>query len=57
MSSDAEIALTDIAGKVLHTATITDNIYQIDISGLPAGLYLVRYSDASHRHSIKVSKQ
>ncbi|GAB3579652.1 GEVED domain-containing protein [Hymenobacter daeguensis] len=53
----AQVALTDLAGKVLQTTAVTSQTARFDLSGLAAGIYLVRYQDASNTQTIKVSKQ
>ncbi len=39
----ATVSLTDLTGRLLHSAETTDGRLRMDISALPAGLYLVRY--------------
>jgi agmatine deiminase len=39
----ATVRLTDLTGRLLHSAQTTDGRLRMDISALPAGLYLVRY--------------
>lgn len=52
-----QVQVLDIAGKVLHTIEARSNSLSIDMSGLPAGTYMVRYSDRSNRQVLKVSKK
>ncbi len=53
----ARVSLTDLTGKVLQTAAVLNQSAQFNLSGLAAGIYLVRYQDASNTQTIKVSKQ
>jgi hypothetical protein len=53
----AQVALTDLTGKVLQTATVANQSAHFDMIGLAAGIYLVRYQDANNTQTIKVSKQ
>jgi len=52
----ARISLTDIAGKTIKTLPVVTKTTQIDMSALPAGIYLVRYTDAAYTKTIKVTK-
>lgn len=49
--------LCDITGKVLQTIPTTTATTTIDVSGLPMGLYLLRYTDGSNNKTIKISIQ
>jgi hypothetical protein len=56
-ATNATAQLTDLTGRVLQTAAVTGQKASFNMSNLAAGIYLVRYSDASHAKTIKVSKQ
>jgi len=43
----ANVTLTDLTGRLLHSAQTTDGRLRMDISALPSGLYLVRYETAA----------
>ena len=53
----AQVTLTDLAGRVLQIAPVTNQTASFNLSSLAAGIYLVRYQDASTTSTIKVSKQ
>jgi hypothetical protein len=53
----AHISLTDLTGRVLQTQPLANQTARFDLSGLAAGIYLVRYYDESRTSTIKVSKQ
>ena len=53
----AQVALTDLTGKVLQTAAVANQAAHFDLGSLAAGIYLVRYQDANNTQTIKVSKQ
>jgi hypothetical protein len=53
----AQISLTDLTGRVLQTQPMTGPTARFDLSGLAAGIYLVRYQDEHRTRTIKVSKQ
>lgn len=55
--SDATIQLTDISGKLLKTATMTGDKLDLDLKEIPAGLYLLHYTDGERSHVIKISKE
>lgn len=57
IAGTAHIQLVDITGKLLRSIiTTTNNSLQFDMSGLPSGIYCVRYIDADHTQTIKISK-
>jgi hypothetical protein len=56
-SGTATITLYDIAGKQYSNTKMSGPQTKVSLSGLPAGLYLVRYQDAQHRESFTVIKE
>ncbi|GAA4462614.1 T9SS type A sorting domain-containing protein [Nemorincola caseinilytica] len=57
ISSTATMVLTDITGKTIRTMHIDAYSTTIDVSALPQGIYIIRYSDGGHVQTLKVSKQ
>jgi hypothetical protein len=55
--SNANVQLTDLTGKVKRTAKVSDNKITLNIGGLASGVYLVKYTDADHIQTLKVTKQ
>jgi len=55
--SDATIQLTDISGRLLKTATMTGDKLDLDLKEVPAGLYLLHYTDGERSQVIKISKE
>lgn len=53
----AQVQLTDIAGKMLKAAAISDNKAIFNLNDLPGGLYFVKYTDGTRTEMIKVNKQ
>lgn len=53
----AGIVVTDMAGKTVRTADVSAEKTDIDMSSLPAGMYLVKYTDQSTTEVIRVTKQ
>jgi hypothetical protein len=51
------IVMTDITGKLLQTVNVTGNSVEVDMSRLAAGIYMIKYSDASRSQTIKVNKR
>lgn len=56
-SANATICISDMTGKLIRTLPVTAAETQVDMSSLASGLYLVKYSDANYKRTIKVSKE
>jgi len=54
---NALISVTDVTGKVIKMIDVKNNTATIDMTGLAAGVYLIKYSDDKHSQTIKVDKQ
>lgn len=52
----SHILLTDIVGKTIQYITLNGNTADLDMSNLPAGMYLIKYMDDSHSSITKVTK-
>ena len=57
ISNSALLSLTDITGKLVRQMAITNSTTAIDVSTLAPGIYIIRYSDAGHVQTLKISKQ
>ena len=57
LSQSSKATITDVTGKVLINAPIINHTTDIDMSALPAGNYMLKYTDGSHDEIIKVTKQ
>jgi hypothetical protein len=53
---NSHILLTDIMGKTIAYIILNGNTAEIDMSSLPSGLYIIKYSDNSHTSITKVTK-
>lgn len=53
----ATVTLYDIEGKQYSITKMSGSQITVSLSGLPAGLYLVRYRNAQHRESFTVIKE
>ncbi|HRI60020.1 MAG TPA: T9SS type A sorting domain-containing protein, partial [Saprospiraceae bacterium] len=53
-SSDVSLNLTDLTGKKLTTVRNVSNTHQLDLSGLPNGIYLLSISSDSYSTTRKV---
>lgn len=53
-SSDVSLELTDFTGRKLTTARSISNTYQLDLSSLPNGIYLLSVSNNSYSTTRKV---
>jgi hypothetical protein len=54
---DASVQVTDVTGKVVRTIQLVGTESSINMSGLANGIYLIKYSDADHNQTIRVTKQ
>ncbi len=52
----AAIALTDISGKIILNQSISGNQQSISLDGVPAGIYLLKYTDAGHAQVVMINK-
>ena len=55
-AGNGRVALLDISGKVITVVAASGNTATINVSGLAAGIYFMRYTDAGHTQTIKVNK-
>lgn len=56
MDGRAQIHVLDIAGRCLQTIPVSGPAVSVDMSKLPPGTYMIRYTDQSHSDVQKVSK-
>jgi len=57
IGANALISVSDVTGKVIRMIDVKSNAVAIDMTGLAAGVYLVKYSDNTNTESIKINKQ
>jgi hypothetical protein len=57
INNNATISLYDMTGKLLRTLTNIGDNNIMDMNGLPAGIYCLKYIDAEHNETIKVYKE
>lgn len=55
--SQASILITDLSGKIVRQLQLTADETEVDMSAVPGGIYLLKYTDANRTETIKVSKQ
>ncbi|WP_276133551.1 T9SS type A sorting domain-containing protein [Polluticoccus soli] len=55
-SGDASLLVTDVAGKIVRTVNVLANKTDIDMTGLPSGVYILRYTDAAHAETLRINK-
>ena len=53
----AQIQLIDITGKLIKAVAMDNYMLNLDMTGLPTGIYLIRFTDAEHTQTIKINKQ
>jgi len=53
------VQVTDICGKIVYQIQpgSNGNVIDVDMNGLPAGNYYVRYTDAANTRTFKIAKQ
>lgn len=56
MDGKGQIQVLDITGKVLQSVPVSNSSISVDMSQLPAGTYMIRYTDNSHQQLSKVTK-
>jgi len=56
-AGSGRIQILDIAGKVVFTETLESDKSELNISSLPAGMYLLKYVDREHAGVLRVEKQ
>ncbi len=56
-ASNAGISITDVLGREVFRKVVNSATLEVDMSYMPAGLYLVRYTDDTHKNIVKISKQ
>lgn len=54
---NAQIQLMDITGKLIKAEAMDNNLHNLDMTGLPNCIYLIRFTDAEHTQTIKINKQ
>ncbi|HTN45197.1 MAG TPA: T9SS type A sorting domain-containing protein, partial [Flavipsychrobacter sp.] len=54
---DAKVFVTDLAGKVIRTLTMSGTEQLINVNGLANGVYMIKYVDTHHQQTMRVTKQ
>lgn len=57
IGSNPTIIITDVAGKVMRTITNVSTTNSINLEGLSAGVYFIKYSDDNATQIVKFNKQ
>lgn len=57
LSPKGQVFIMGLAGRVLKHQDITEADSKIDLSGLAAGLYILKYADGVHHSTIKIIKK
>lgn len=53
----ASLELQDIRGMIVMKKNMSQSLEQLDMQGLPSGIYILRYKDETHIETIKVNKR
>ncbi len=57
VNETANVTLMDVSGKVVKTVSANTNALTLNTTGLPAGVYILRYTDAVHTKTIRITKE
>jgi len=55
--NNGTINILDMTGKLLKAQTANNNTVKLNVSELPAGMYIVQYTDDNRREQVKFTKQ
>lgn len=55
-NGDASLLVIDVSGKTVRALNILSGKTEVDMTGLPAGVYILRYTDAAHAETLRVNK-
>ena len=56
-SKNPKLQVIDLTGKTVYSASVTSDKTVINTNDLPAGLYIIKYSDDQHNEVTRVTKQ
>jgi hypothetical protein len=56
-SSNGEIKVVDVMGRIIKHVRFTNNTVAIDTRAWPAGIYFVRYNDGNNKYTVRIMKQ
>lgn len=56
ISSGAQITIFDITGKAVYHSSIESNSIEVDTRNFTSGIYMIKYTDATHNGVIKITK-
>ena len=56
-ATEATVIVSELSGRMILRRTIRANEDQLDLSGLPAGTYMLQWNDGVHKESIRVTRQ
>lgn len=54
--NDTNIQITDVAGKIVSTLSVTKETEVMDISALSKGIYILHYTEGVHHQDIRIVK-
>jgi hypothetical protein len=57
LGTDAVITISDVTGKAVRNINVTSNKTEVDMRNLPAGMYVIKYSDKERIEVTKVNKE
>jgi hypothetical protein len=57
LAKGATLTIVDVTGKVLINTLVNDHNTDVNMSALPSGNYILKYSDGNHDQVLKVNKK
>ena len=57
IGNDAVVQIVDVRGRVITTEEVTTTKLSIDVSRIPSGIYMLKYSDEHHAQVVKFTKE
>ena len=57
LGQSSKVTIIDVTGKVLINTIISNHTTEINMSALPAGNYILKYTDGNHDEIMKVTKK
>jgi hypothetical protein len=55
--ADAKLSVIDITGRLMIAQTVSSGEMMLDMSGIPAGTYILQYKASGRSESVKIVKQ
>lgn len=57
LQGNAQILITDVAGKLIQSIPMKENQIEVDMRNLSSGVYLIKYVDDARMQTLRISKE